>query len=174
MIFHPSEHLFGKIDFLSRVVISKLSWSVLMSGFKDRMGKIKITNIRKAGPFDQVVTVEGGTGGFRKSPCRGCPWVKANDGSFPAEAFVHSAPTSYDMAQNRFGCHESGTRKPATCAGFLLRGADHNLSIRLDIVRGRLDPSSISDGGREMHESYKAMAIANGVPADAPELKACR
>lgn len=134
----------------------------------------RITEIRPAGPFDQVVTLKGGHGSHRKTPCPGCPWVKANDGSFPAEAFVHSASTAYDMAQNRFACHESGIKKPATCAGFLLRGADHNLSVRLDIIRGRLDPTSISDGGRDLHEDYKSMAIANGVPADAPALKACR
>lgn len=133
-----------------------------------------ITNIRPAGPFDQVVTVEGGRASHRKTPCPGCPWVKANNGSFPAEAFVHSASTAYDMAQTRFGCHESGADKPAACAGFLLRGADHNLAVRLDILRGRLDPSSISDGGRELHDSYKAMAVANGVPPDSPDLEKCR
>lgn len=136
--------------------------------------KTKVTNIRPAGPFDQVVTVEGGQGSFRKVPCPGCPWVKANDGSFPAEAFSHSANTAYDMAEKRFGCHESGTSRPATCAGFLLRGADHNLAVRLDILRGRIDLSKVREGDRELHESYAAMAIANGVPLDAPELKACR
>lgn len=136
--------------------------------------KTKVTNIRPAGPFDQVVTVEGGKGSFRKTPCPGCPWVKANDGSFPAEAFSHSANTAYDMAEKRFGCHESGTNRPATCAGFLLRGADHNLAVRLDILRGRIDLSKVREGGRELHESYAAMAIANGVHEDASELQPCR
>lgn len=134
----------------------------------------RVTNIRPAGPFDQVVTVEGGHGGHRKTPCPGCPWVKSNDGAFPAEAFIHSASTAYDMAQNRFACHQSGIKKPATCAGFLLRGAGHNLAVRLDILQGRLNPANISDGGRELHDSYKSMAIANGVSEDAPELKPCR
>lgn len=134
----------------------------------------KITNIRPAGPFDQVVTVQGGKGSYRKTPCRGCPWVKANDGTFPAEAFVHSAPTSYDMAKSRFGCHESGASKPATCAGFLLRGSDHNLAVRLDLLNGRINLDELSDGGRELHDNYSAMAIANGVPKDAPELGPCR
>lgn len=136
--------------------------------------KQKVTNIRPAGPFDQVVTVTGSHGSYRKTPCHGCPWAKANDGSFPAEAFSHSANTAYDMAEKRFGCHESGTRRPATCAGFLLRGADHNLAVRLDILRGRIDLSKVREGGRELHESYAAMAIANGVHEDAPELQPCR
>lgn len=133
-----------------------------------------ITNIRPAGPFDQVVTVQSGQGSYRKSPCPGCPWVKANDGSFPAEAFIHSASTAHDMSEKRFGCHESGTSKPATCAGFLLRGADHNLAVRLDLMRGRIDLGQVHDGGRELHKSYAAMAIANGVREGAPELQACR
>jgi len=134
----------------------------------------KITNIRRAGIFDQVVTVDGGKGSYRKTPCPGCPWVKENDGSLPNKAFIHSANTAYDLADKRFGCHESGTRRPATCAGFLLRGADHNLAVRLDILRGRIDPSKVHDGGRDLHESYAAMAIANGVHENAPELRACR
>lgn len=134
----------------------------------------KITHIRPAGPFDQVVTVEGGSGAFRTTPCPGCPWLKANDGSFPAQAFVHSASTAYDMAERRFGCHESGARKPATCAGFLLRGAEHNLAVRLDLIRGRIQTEHLSDGGKPLHDSYKAMACANGVPADHPALVHCR
>jgi hypothetical protein len=78
------------------------------------------------------------------------------------------------MSEKRFGCHESGTSKPATCAGFLLRGADHNLAVRLDLMRGRIDLGQVHDGGRELHKSYAAMAIANGVHEGAPELQACR
>lgn len=136
--------------------------------------KTKISNIRPAGPFDQVVSVTGGKGSYRKTPCPGCPWVKDNDGSFPAQAFLHSAATAYDMADKRFGCHESGTRKPATCAGFLLRGSEHNLAVRLDLLRGRIQREQVSDDGRDLHESYAAMAIANGVCPEAPEIQNCR
>lgn len=134
----------------------------------------EITEIRSAGPFDQVVTVEGGGGAFRKTPCSGCPWVKDNDGSFPAEAFRHSAPTAYDMSIRIFGCHESGTTRPAACAGFLLQGADHNLAVRLALLRGRIDPSKLNDGGRELHPCYASMAIANGVISTDPVLRPCR
>lgn len=100
--------------------------------------------------------------------------MKANDGSFPAEAFRLSAATAYDMSDRRFGCHESGTQKPATCAGFLLRGAQHNLAVRLDLMRGRIQLAEIEEGERELHDSYANMAIANHVDADDPALTHCR
>jgi hypothetical protein len=58
------------------------------------------------------------------------------------------------------------------CAGFLLRGADHNLSVRLGTISGKY--GAVEDGGHELHENYRAMAIANGVDADDPVLAPCR
>lgn len=133
----------------------------------------RITEVRPAGDAHQVVTVEGGGGAYRKKPCDTCPWRVDAVGEFPAEAFRHSAPTAYDMAQNTFACHSSGTEKPATCAGFLLRGADHNMAVRLGYMMGRYK-NDVTDGGHELHESYRAMAIANGVDPEDPILKECR
>lgn len=133
----------------------------------------KVSNIRPAGPDHQVVTVEGGHKGYRKEPCPGCPWRVENTGEFPACAFEHSAPTAYDMAVPVFACHESGVNGGHTCAGFLLRGADHNLSVRLGYMRGDYTPD-VTDGGADLHDSYRAMAIANGVNPDSPTLKECR
>lgn len=132
-----------------------------------------ITNIRPADANNQVVTVEGGSGAYRRQPCAKCPWRIDAVGEFPAEAFRHSANVAHDMAQTTFGCHESGSVKPATCAGFLLRGADHNLAVRL---RQRTEnfSASVSDGGHALHDSYRAMAIANGVPADDAAIAECR
>ena len=141
------------------------------------MRKTTITNISPAGLNEngqdhQVVTVAGEGGGHRRQPCSNCPWRVDAVGEFPAEAFRHSAHTAYDMAQELFACHQSGSRKPATCAGFLLRGADHNMSVRIKLIQGqRLD---VEDGGHELHESYRAMAIANGVHRDDPVLAQCR
>lgn len=135
--------------------------------------EFKITDVRPAGPFAQVVTVEGGKSSYRKKPCPGCPWVKENDGDFPAEAFRHSAPTAYDMSRRVFACHESGTSKPAVCAGFLLRGAAHNLSVRLGLMSGRFK-GDVSDEGLDLHPDYQSMAIANGVSKDDPVLAPCR
>ncbi len=132
-----------------------------------------VTQVRPAGPDHQVVTVEGGKGAYRRKPCAKCPWRVDAVGEFPAEAFRHSAETSYDMATHTFACHESGAQKPAMCAGFLLRGADHNLSVRLKLVQGD-SFGDVDDGGHELHENYRAMAVANGVAPDDPVLVACR
>lgn len=78
------------------------------------------------------------------------------------------------MSMEVFSCHESGKERPATCAGFLLRNADHNMQVRLAIGRGALDPDKISDGGLDLHASYRDMAIANGVDPDDPVLSRCR
>ena len=78
------------------------------------------------------------------------------------------------MATHTFACHTTGTAKPAVCAGFLLMNSANNLGVRLMIHRGDLDRSAITDGGHELHESYLAMAVANGLdPAD-PALARCR
>lgn len=132
-----------------------------------------ITDIRPAGPNDQVVTLVGGPGSYRRTPCGGCPWVQANQGTFPAEAFKHSAATAYDMSDRKFACHESGCEKPATCAGFLLRGADHNLAVRLDRMKGAI-ADDVHEDGRPLFDGYREMAIANGVPPDDPAIAPCR
>ncbi len=132
-----------------------------------------ITEVRPAGENHQVVTLEGGQGGYRRRPCSDCPWRVDATGEFPAAAFKHSAGTAYDMATHTFACHQSGQQKPATCAGFLLRGADHNLAVRLGRARGRFE-DDVSEGGVELHASYRAMAVANGVDPDDPVLTPCR
>lgn len=132
-----------------------------------------ITSIRRAGDAHQVVTVEGGTSGYCKRPCLDCPWRVDATGVFPAEAFRHSAGTAYDMATHTFACHQSGVERPRTCAGFLLRGAEHNLSVRIGLMRGRIK-DDVSDGGHVLHADYRAMAIANGVDPDDPILEPCR
>lgn len=105
----------------------------------------------------------------RHKPCEQCPWRKdVPTGVFPEQAYRESAPTSYDMAQSTFACHMSGAENPATCAGFLLRHADNNLSVRLSLMTGRIDLTKIGDGGYPIYESYREMAIANGVDKDDP------
>ena len=136
---------------------------------KKRRRKPRVTNVSAAGPDHQVVSVVGGTG-YRKTPCDQCPFRVDQTGKFPAEAFRHSADTAYDAATKQFGCHMSGSDKPATCAGFLLRNAHNNLGARM----ARIDRSQLSDGGLELHGSYRAMAIANGVDLADPVLARCR
>lgn len=134
-----------------------------------------VTNIRPAGEDHQVITVVSDTPhGYRRKPCSTCPWRVDAVGEFPAEAFRHSASTAYDMAGNEFACHQSGKDKPATCAGYLLRGARHNMTTRLKAMSGKIDFSSITDDGLELFENYREMAEANGVSPSDPVLRQCR
>jgi len=135
--------------------------------------KARITAIRPADETSQVLEVTGGGAGHRKQPCGGCPWRTDQDGMFPAEAFRISAPTAYDMSDRTFACHESGSKKPATCAGFLLKNADNNMAVRLSMINGE-DFRDVHDGGHELHDSYRSMAEANGVGPDDPTLARCR
>ena len=134
----------------------------------------RITDVRPVDENHQVVTIEGGGDQYRREPCGGCPWRVDQTGEFPAEAFRQSARTAYDGAESEFACHESGKRKPATCAGFLMRGADHNWTSRMLYLNGTRDFDSITDGGHQLHDSYRAMAEANGVDPDDPVLAPCR
>ena len=129
---------------------------------------------QRAGPNHEVVTTTLPAGhAYRKKPCAKCPWKISATGEFPAEAFRISANTSYDMGTHIFACHKSGTEKPTACAGFLLHGSVHNLTVRIGRIQGNyLD--GLSDGGHPMHGSYRAMAIANGVDKDDPVLARCR
>lgn len=138
------------------------------------MCQSKVTNVKPVDDNHQVVTIEGGERKFMKKPCRDCPWKKSANGVFPAEAFRASAHTAYDMSTHSFGCHTAGTEKSKTCAGFLLHGAEHNLGVRVKLMKGDYDLSQVSADGHELHESYRAMAIANGVSEDDPVLVDCR
>ena len=134
----------------------------------------EVVGRRAADENHDVVSLRGSGAGYRRSPCGGCPWVKENDGDFPAKAFEHSAETSHDASMHAFACHEAGTETPLTCAGFLLRGADHNVAVRLRVLRGDIDLDKVHDDGRELHENYRSMAVANGCSPDSPALRDVR
>jgi hypothetical protein len=133
----------------------------------------EIVETRMAGMNHAVTTVKGGHKSYRKEPCSDCPWKVSSDGIFPAEAFIHSANTAKDMSMNKFACHQSGVSKPATCAGFLLCGSDHNLGARLAQIKGEV-ADDVIDGGHALHQSYVDMAVANGVDPAHKALKGCR
>lgn len=136
--------------------------------------KTQIVQVRPAGPSHRVVTVTGGGNQYCKTPCPQCPWRVDQTGAFPADAFRRSANTAYDLACAVFSCHMAGTDTPAICAGFILRGAAHNLSMRMRARDGRCNPAEVSDGGLTLHADYRAMAEANGVPVDDEALRLCR
>ena len=134
--------------------------------------KTSIIRTRAAGDNHQVVTVKSDKKAYRRKPCANCPWRKDAVGEFPPEAFRHSAETSYDQSFNIFACHDSGVEHAATCAGFILRGADNNLAVRLAYLRNEVP--EVTDGGHKLFDNYKQMAIANNVDEADPVLVRCR
>lgn len=141
------------------------------------MNKSRIIQARPAGADHQVVTLKSDAGNgakcYRRTPCTDCPWRRDSVGVFPADAFRHSAETAYDMSHHTFACHSSGTKRPAMCAGFLLRGAEHNLSVRLGYIHGQIGPD-VDDAQHELFDNYREMAVANGVDPSDPVLAKCR
>ncbi|MBG0825981.1 hypothetical protein HS048_35510 [Planomonospora sp. ID91781] len=132
-----------------------------------------VLRVRDGGDGRWGVTsvVSSGERDHQTSPCARCPWRKdAPLGAFPPQVYRDSASTSYDMAVTTFGCHASTPQQPKTCAGFLLRGAADNLAIRL---HGR-SYEDVHDGGVELYDSYRDMAVANGVDPGDPALARCR
>lgn len=111
----------------------------------------------------------------RNKPCQECPWRKdVPTGVFPPKAFQTSAHTAYDAALSTFACHMSGREKPATCAGFLVRHGENNVAVRLQLHGERIDLDRVSDGGFPIYDSYRDMAVANGVDRDDPALQPVR
>lgn len=143
----------------------------------NRTSRATIVRRRPAGPDHEVVSVartEPGVFRHCTQVCAECPWrTDRPAGVFPAEAFRHSAPTAYDQAVTTFACHMSDIAAPATCAGFLLRNATHNVAVRIAQMTERLDLEAVRETA-PLYEDYRAMAVANGVPADDPVLEPCR
>lgn len=78
-----------------------------------------------------------------------------------------------DMDQRLFQCHRTTDERPFVCGGFLARGADHNLSIRLTRMRGDLPPFRGEDHA-PLYDDYREMAVSNGVNSSDPILDQCR
>lgn len=110
----------------------------------------------------------------QRRPCTNCPWrADAQPGEFTAERYRVLAASAYDRSFMIFTCHKSPEGGEVVCAGFLERGAEHNLAVRLAYSQRRLERFDRS-GGLRLHSSYRAMAIANGVAPDEPLLEPCR
>lgn len=110
----------------------------------------------------------------QKRPCANCPWrTDVLPGEFTPERYRKLAASAYDLSPVIFACHKSPTGGEVACAGFLERGADHNIAVRLAYAFGRLELIDRS-GGLHLHDDYRAMAIANGVAPDDPALEPCR
>jgi hypothetical protein len=46
---------------------------------------------------------------------------------------------------HQFAYHVSGSEKPASCTGFLLRGATHNIGLRLAPITGKIDLNELRE-----------------------------
>ena len=135
------------------------------------LGSFELTNCYT--PVGMIDHREGDLAA-RAEPCGTCPWRKdVSPGRFEADAFRLLADTGYDQSARVFQCHASPDAAPRLCAGFLARGAEHNLAVRLAYFTGRLGPKDRS-GGHQLYDDYRAMARANGLPSDDPALLPCR
>lgn len=106
---------------------------------------------------------------YCKKTCPECPWRKdVPVGKFPPKRFVALAETAYDLSGRVFACHLSPEGKEFACAGFVLQ-AHHNMALRLN----RVDSRTVEATG-PLFETYRDMAVANGVRRSHPALKNTR
>ena len=111
---------------------------------------------------------------YQRTPCAECPWrTDVAPGRFTPERYVELAKTAYDAAWVQFACHKSPEGQEFGCAGWVLMSAMHNIGARFSMSEGRLNPAEISSP-YPLYPTYRALAIANGVPADHPALVPCR
>jgi hypothetical protein len=73
------------------------------------------------------------------------------------------------MAGLVFACHMSKEGGEFACAGFVMQSSVHNFSCRMS-------RQSFGDvrSPYPLFETYRELAIANGVPEDHPALRNCR
>ena len=141
----------------------------------------RVTERRLADVNHAVITVKGGGGQYRRSPCPTCPWRKDAVGIFPAQAFRLSANTATDGSKIREGddtwthtfvCHQSRAGKPLICAGYILNGSDA-IGWRIAVTRGKFDPARVQSDV-PLWTSYREMAEANGVSPNDKALQVCK
>lgn len=112
---------------------------------------------------------------FCRKPCNECPWrTDVPTGRFKPERYRRLARSAEDLSGVLFACHKTAEGKEVACAGFLLRGATHNMAVRLARVGGDLKDGDVSDGGLPLFNNYTEMAVANGVRRRDPALKHVR
>ncbi len=103
-------------------------------------------------------------------PCAECPWRRdVPVGKFPVERFETLAATAYDMSGQVFACHMSKEGGEFACAGFILQSSAHNMACRM----ARMSFDDVSSP-YPLFETYREMAIANGVDEDSYDLENCR
>lgn len=104
----------------------------------------------------------------RRYPCSECPWKRSTPpGQFTAARYAVLRETSDQrMGAPMFGCHkgEPGTDADLACAGWLAVAGYDNLTVRMAVLTGRLEPEDLlpGDDWPELFSSYAEMAAAQG------------
>ncbi|MDH6284065.1 DUF6283 family protein [Prescottella agglutinans] len=103
----------------------------------------------------------------RRRPCAECPWRRdVAPGKFTSERFDALADTSggpgceAPLSAPMFACHKTREGAEQACAGWLaVAGGDH-IGVRLAVIQGRLDPTTLAPGGDwpPLFDSYTEMA----------------
>lgn len=106
-------------------------------------------------------------------PCPNCPFRKDSPvGEFDTERFNILRTSSRDPRTGAdappgspiFACHKSIEGREIACAGWLAIEGYGNLSVRLALSFGELDPATLhpSENWPELHASYNEVAVKNG------------
>lgn len=105
-----------------------------------------------------------------KTTCAECPWLlSSRPGKFPPERYLQLADTCTPGGlRGVFACHMTPEGEERACAGMLIVCGQDSNRVRLAMIQGRLDPTSIKASG-PLYPNYRAMAEANGCAPDAPE-----
>lgn len=107
---------------------------------------------------------------YAKKPCDECPWrCDVPTRHFPPERFIALAHTAYDLTTMFFACHKSTEESVFVCAGYMIQQSAHNMTLRMSGQNFRDVTSQ-----HKLFETYRDMAVANGVPEDHPSLDYCR
>jgi hypothetical protein len=106
-----------------------------------------------------------------RRPCAECPWRRdVEPGKFPPARFRALAHTAMEGGlRPLFACHLSPPGAERTCAGFLLVVAWDSNAVRYANIQGHYRPEDVTNDA-PLFETYREMAVANGVPEDDPAL----
>lgn len=105
-------------------------------------------------------------------PCAECPWRRDQPpGRFPPERYdalratCRDGDTSFNAGFGAplFACHKTPEGRETACAGFLAVEGWSNVSVRMAVTAGHLDPDALTPGGDwpDLYGSYEEMHAAN-------------
>lgn len=108
-------------------------------------------------------------------PCGDCPWRRdSTPGQFPPERYDALLSTcrgpgggNAEFGAALFACHKTPDGRETACAGFLAVEGWSNLSVRMAVIDGRLDPAALEPGPDwpALYESYEELHQVNSADA---------